>query len=139
LALVVVASPAPFSGAQSGTQEAFVFSLDKNSMQLHTACMNLPSPMQMQLLALVADRERSGREVAKLYQQETGKPISYGTLYTTFRRLREDGWVKVRDDEDEDGRVRYFRIDVDGRRALAHGREFYAGIASFALPEGRPA
>ncbi len=101
--------------------------------------MKLPSPMEMQLLALVANDERSGRDVAKLYQQETSKTISYGTLYTTFRRLKDDGWVKVRDDQDQDGRVRFFKIDVDGRRALANGREFYAGIAGFGLPEGRPA
>ena len=93
----------------------------------------------MQLLALVAHEERSGREVAKLYEQETGKSISYGTLYTTFRRLKESGWVKTRDDEDEDGRVRFFRIDVDGRKALAEGREYYAGIANFGMPEGRTA
>ena len=43
--------------------------------------------MEMQLLALVADQERAGREVAKLYHQETGKSIAYGTLYTTGRNL----------------------------------------------------
>jgi DNA-binding PadR family transcriptional regulator len=93
--------------------------------------MKLPSPVEMQLLALVASQERSGREVAKLYEQETGKSMSYGTLYTTFRRLIDSGWVKARDDEDSDGRVRFFRIDVNGRKALAEGREYYAGIATF--------
>jgi DNA-binding PadR family transcriptional regulator len=101
--------------------------------------MKLPSPVEMQLLALVAHQERSGREAAKLYEQEIGKSISYGTLYTTFRRLIESGWVKARDDEDEDGRVRFFRIDVDGRKALADGRDYYAGIASFGIPRRRPA
>ena len=90
-------------------------------------------------MALVTDQERSGREVAKLYEQETGKSISYGTLYTTLRRLAESRWVKVRDDADKDGRLRYFSIDVDGRKALAEGREYYAGIASFAMPQWRPA
>ncbi len=95
--------------------------------------------MEMHLLALVAHKELAGREVAKLYQRETGKQLAYGTLYTTFRRLKEAGWVKVRDDENEDGRVRYFRIDVNGRQALAQGREYYSGVAQFGLSEGRPA
>jgi DNA-binding PadR family transcriptional regulator len=74
--------------------------------------MRTPSPVETQLLALV-DTERSGREVAKLYQEETGKEMPYGTLYTTFRRLKEAGWVTSRDDEE--------------------------GLAGFALPEWRVA
>lgn len=101
--------------------------------------MKLPSPLEMQLLALVADDERSGREVAKLYKQEIGETIGYGSLYTCFRRMVEAGWVTVRDDKDEDGRVRFFKIDVDGRRALTNGRGYYAGISSFGLSEGRAA
>jgi DNA-binding PadR family transcriptional regulator len=107
-------------------------------MQMYTNGMKVPSPMEMQLLFLVSDDEHSGREVANLYHKEAGKPIAYGTLYTTFRRLRERGWVKVRDGQDEDGRVRYFRIDVDGRRALRDGRAFYDRTAGFGLPEGKP-
>jgi DNA-binding PadR family transcriptional regulator len=101
--------------------------------------MKLPSPLEMQLLALIADDERSGREVAQMYKAETGEAIGYGSLYTCFRRMVEAGWVKVRDDLDEDGRVRYFKIDVNGRRALQNGRAFYAGISTFGLPEGRTA
>jgi DNA-binding PadR family transcriptional regulator len=101
------------------------------------AMTDIPSPIGMQLLSLVEHEERAGREVAKLYEQETGKPIAYGTLYTTFRRLRDAGWVKVRDDEDADGRVRYFQIDIDGRRALSNGRAFYAAIPRFGLPKLR--
>jgi len=99
--------------------------------------MNLPSPVEMQLLALVTDEELSGREVAKRFERETGRKISYGTLYTTFRRLKEANWVKVREDEDEDGRVRYFQADIGGKRALAEARAYYAGLAGFFLPEGR--
>lgn len=123
--------------AVTDNDEYVAHALDALSMQMHTNRMKLPSPVEMQLLALVAHGELSGREVAKMYEQETGKSMSYGTLYTTFRRLIESGWVKARDDEDEDGRVRFFKIDVDGRKALAEGRDYYAGIASFGLPEGR--
>ena len=92
----------------------------------------IPSPVELRLLVLV-DRERSGREVAKLHKKETGKAISYGTLYTTFRRLREQGWVKTRDDEDEDGRVRFFLITASGVRALDRARVHYGRLASFGL------
>lgn len=93
--------------------------------------MNIPSPIEMKLLALVANQEMSGRDVAKRYVEETGRNISYGTLYTTFRRLKENGFIKVRDGEDEDGRIRYFRIDATGRHALAQAREYYSGLATF--------
>src|SRR5262245_39141442 len=96
--------------------------------------MNL-SEKEMQLLALV-DTERSGREVAQLFEKETGRSISYGTLYTTFRRLKEEGLVKVRDSEDEDGRVRSFLITGAGQRALRNQREHYSALAAFGLPEG---
>lgn len=94
--------------------------------------MKLPSDVEMQLLALV-DTERSGREVALRYKAETGRTISYGTLYTTFRRLKEEGWVSVRDDADEDGRVRYFKITGAGVTALRSAREHHASLAAFAL------
>ena len=92
-----------------------------------------PSEMEFQLLALVASRERSGREVAKAFREETGKDISYGSLYTAFRRMREAGWVKTRDEE-QDGRVRYFKITATGARALADRRRTYARLAIFGSP-----
>jgi len=88
----------------------------------------------MQLLALVADHERSGREVADLYAREAEQQISFGTLYTTFRRLKEAGWVRVREDRDEDGRVRFFSIEPSGLQALRQGREYYSRIANFFAP-----
>ncbi|MBK8096041.1 MAG: PadR family transcriptional regulator [Planctomycetes bacterium] len=94
--------------------------------------MDLPSTVEFQLLALVVT-ERSGRDVAHALKNETGRTISYGTLYTTFRRLRESGWVSVRDDVDEDGRVRWFRITAAGLKAMERAREQYRGLAEFGL------
>jgi DNA-binding PadR family transcriptional regulator len=96
--------------------------------------MDIPSDVEFQLLALTVT-ERSGREVAKLFRKATGRAISYGTLYTTFRRLREWGWITVRDDEDGDGRVRWFRITRPGARAVNAARERYRELAAF--PVGR--
>jgi len=91
------------------------------------------SEREMQLLALVSFRELAGREVARRYEKETGKSIAYGTLYTTFRRLREDGLVSVRDDEDSDGRIRYFRITGTGKRAVEEARRHYEALGAFGL------
>lgn len=95
--------------------------------------MKLPSGTELQLLVLVSGPELSGRDVAKRFTVETGKAMSYGTLYTTFRRLRDEGWVSVRDDHDADGRVRYFQITGTGRRAVAAARSHYGRLASFGL------
>ena len=104
-------------------------------MQTYTDGMKLPSATELRLLILVAASECSGRDVAKRFKKETGKVISYGTLYTTFRRLREQGWVTVREDEDEDGRMRWFRITASGLRAVVRARDHHRGLADFA-PDG---
>jgi DNA-binding PadR family transcriptional regulator len=97
--------------------------------------VNRPSLKEFELLALLGDgRERAGREVAKLYEKENGgRTISYGTLYTTFRRLHKAGWVAVRDDQDRDGRVRYFRLLGAGMMALDEARRHHARLAVFGL------
>lgn len=76
-----------------------------------------PSPLEFRLLALVI-RERGGREIAKLYEKTHGVPISYGSLYTTLRRMADDGWIKVRPDPSGDGRARLFSIAAPGRTAF---------------------
>lgn len=99
--------------------------------------MKIPSVVELKLLALVEGGERSGRDVATLHEREFGKRISAGTLYTTFRHMREAGWVLVRDEEEDDRRVRYFSLSADGRRALAEGRLYYQRVSAFKLPPER--
>ena len=94
------------------------------------AAKQIPSEREFQLLTLTF-RERSGREVARLYEQGVGSSISYGTLYSTFKRLKEQGWVSVRNATDEDGRVRFFRITGKGQKAWAVARDRYAALLSF--------
>ena len=93
--------------------------------------MNL-SETEYRLLAIMGGNERSGREIAKLFRDETGKAISYGTLYTSFRRLAEKGFVRVRDDEDQDGRIRFFRITGAGFSTLIDARTHYSQLAALA-------
>lgn len=112
-------------------------SLDRIVYKLHTIHMGErnPSQIEFRLLTLVMS-ELTGREVAKRYEKDTGKTISYGTLYTTFRRLKESGWVSVRDAQDEDGRLRYFQITGAGRRVLeaaVHDYEAWALMGRAAL------
>jgi DNA-binding PadR family transcriptional regulator len=91
------------------------------------------SKRELELLALVAFEELPGREIAKRYKDETGSIISYGTLYTTFRRLKDEGFVLVREDEDADGRLRYFKITGEGSRALQRARRDLQKLAGFGL------
>lgn len=88
----------------------------------------VPSPMQLKILSLVLGK-RSGREVAELYRREWGEPISYGTLYTTLRRLSEAGWVSIEEARAPDGRVRWYHISGRGVKAMNRGREYYRRIA----------
>src|SRR6266446_4951522 len=76
------------------------------------------SRTELELLGTLGTRRVSGRELAKLYEKETHRSISYGTLYTTMGRLRDRGWVEQDDSEDDDGRLRYFVITGAGIKAV---------------------
>lgn len=77
--------------------------------------------------------------MAKLYKSETGSRISYGTLYTTFRRMQERGWVTVTEDSDADGRVRFFLITASGLRAFDRSRASYSELGSLRPATGASA
>ncbi len=90
--------------------------------------MKLPSQTELGLLVALGAHKRTGRELAKRYHEEIGKSISYGSLYTTMSRLKDQGWVDAEDSADEDGRLRYFRITGKGQRAIQEAREFYGRL-----------
>jgi len=85
---------------------------------MHTVYMKLPSPVEDDLLHALGAREVNGRDLAKRYESETGRSMSYGTLYTTMSRLKDAGWVSVREDEAGDRRVRLFKVTGVGQQAL---------------------
>ena len=93
--------------------------------------MKLPSPTETGLLTALSSKRLTGRELAARYEEETGRSISYGTLYTTMSRLRKSGWVEQTDAEDEDGRLRYFQMTGIGERALAEARDFFGRLFRF--------
>src|SRR5688572_3629429 len=99
--------------------------------------MKLPSATEMALLEILSEHaELAGREVAKQFKATHGRTISYGTLYTTLRRLKEQQWVRTRDDEDQDGRIRFFSLDPRGRGALNEARRLKAADAPWVWKPG---
>ena len=97
----------------------------------------IPSPTELEILALLSTgEEQNGRELAREYRQEAKREIPYGTLYVLLRRIHERRWISIREGEDGDGRLRYYRITANGKRALERGRDRYAQVARFRLAEG---
>ena len=90
------------------------------------------SPVELQILALVVD-ERTGRDVAALFEREAGRRIPFGSLYTSFRRMRARGLVTSREDRDQDGRIKYFLATPRGLATLQRSRAFYGRLGYFGL------
>jgi DNA-binding PadR family transcriptional regulator len=59
---------------------------------------------------------RTGRKLAQMYQEETGRSIAYGTVYRVMRHLKEEGLVESRKSRDENGVFREFKITSGGSR-----------------------
>ena len=89
-------------------------------------------PVEMQILALVVE-QRTGREVAALFERETGRRIPFGSLYTSFRRMRARGFVTSREQPDEDARFKYFMATPRGVAALDRSRTFYRRLGCVGL------
>ena len=92
----------------------------------------IPSETELELMSLVV-RKRTGGEVRELYKRQTDQDLSPGTMFTTFRRLKERDWVEVESGQDEDGRVRSFKLTKGGIGALSRGRHHYASVAEFGM------
>lgn len=90
----------------------------------------------MNLLFALGLREVNGRDLALRYEKENGKPISYGTLYTTMTRLKEAGWVEAREDEQGDRRVRLFKLSGSGSAALPKLRSLVTTTQGLVLEGG---
>jgi DNA-binding PadR family transcriptional regulator len=90
--------------------------------------MKLPSNTELGLLTALGAQRLTGRQLAARYKEDVGKSISFGSLYTIMSRLREAGWVDQEDSEDEDGRLRYFKLTGKGEKAIAESRDFYGRL-----------
>lgn len=73
--------------------------------------------------------ERIGRELAKLYKEETGRRIPYATIYLILDRLKERGLVRCRESEVNGRRVRFFKLAGSGAVALEQARRYYESVS----------
>jgi DNA-binding PadR family transcriptional regulator len=86
---------------------------------------------QLVLLAILRlDDDAYGMEVRKVIEGRTGRPVSYGAVYTTLDRLEKKGWVSFRLGEvtpERGGKARkYFAVEAPGRAALREARQALA-------------
>lgn len=78
--------------------------------------MKIPSKTEFVLLQLLGDQTLTGRELHALSKAKK-KPVAYGTIYTTMKRLKDNGWIEV-EDHAEDDRKKLFSVRKNGIRAL---------------------
>jgi PadR family transcriptional regulator PadR len=78
---------------------------------------------ELVLLAVLVLRDNAyGVSIRDLLEQETGRNVSFGAIYTTLDRLKTKGYVSSRQGEptkERGGRAkRYFKIEGIGETAL---------------------
>jgi DNA-binding PadR family transcriptional regulator len=99
--------------------------------------MRLPSELEFRILALVSE-ERTEREVAQCYKAMSGKLISHGAIHTTFGRMKDMGWVAVREDGNADPDQRWYTITRMGKLAAElTARRYVVAITDCAKMLGR--
>jgi len=85
------------------------------------------------ILSLLAKGESYGYALIKAVKRRSGDKIEWtaGMLYPVLHRMEDNGWIKSRWVEVENGRKRkYYSIKKDGHHALKEKREQWAVIAS---------
>jgi PadR family transcriptional regulator, regulatory protein PadR len=85
------------------------------------------------ILSLLAMRESYGYELIQEVKRLSGDQIKWtdGMLYPVLHRMEQEGWIKSRWVEVENGRKRkYYSIKKDGHQALKEKREQWTVISS---------
>lgn len=74
------------------------------------------------ILVALADADKHGYAILQDVSQRTGGAVklNIGTLYTTIKRLLEQGFIEELDErpDNDDERRRYYRITTAGRREV---------------------
>lgn len=81
---------------------------------------------ELLVLALLAERDRHGYEIAKRIEQRSGGALVFhvASLYTLLYRLEKRGWIRGRWVEKAgERRRRFYRLTSEGRRALGEEHE----------------
>ena len=85
------------------------------------------------ILSLLSHRESYGYELIQEVKRLSGDKIQWtdGMLYPVLHRMEDNGWIKSRWVEIENGRKRkYYSIKKGGHQALKEKREQWAVISS---------
>src|ERR1044071_2828984 len=85
------------------------------------------------ILSLLAKGESYGYELIHEVNDLSREPIKWtdGMLYPVLHRMEDNGWIKSRWVEMENGRKRkYYSIKKDGQKALKDKREQWKMISS---------
>jgi len=81
------------------------------------------------ILSLLSQGESYGYELIQEVRRRSGDKLEWtdGMLYPVLHRMEDNGWIKSRWVEIENGRKRkYYSIKKDGRKALDEKREQWA-------------
>jgi DNA-binding PadR family transcriptional regulator len=79
------------------------------------------TPAVLHILMSLAAGDRHGLGIKEAVDERTGGGLRLGpgTLYEGLHRLEDSGWVvEVEGGADEDGRRRFYRLTVEGRKAM---------------------
>jgi DNA-binding PadR family transcriptional regulator len=85
------------------------------------------------ILSLLARGENYGYELIQQVKELSGDAIKWtdGMLYPVLHRMENNGWIKARWVEMENGRKRkYYSIKKDGHKALEDKREQWTMISA---------
>ena len=102
------------------------------------------SPAAFHILVAVASGPRHGYGIMKEVEAATAGQVKLnaGTLYTTIRRLLEDGLIRETDPprglDDSDERRRYYAITLPGRRAAENELARLKSLVHHAAANLRP-
>jgi len=85
------------------------------------------------VLSLLAKGESYGYELIQEVKRLSGEKVEWtdGMLYPVLHRMEEEGWIKARWVEGDNGRKRkYYSIKKDGQKALQAKREQWTLVSS---------
>lgn len=117
--------------------EGEIFPLDIHSMAMYPAAMIekelVAASTEPLILSLLSRGESYGYELIQEVKRLSGDKIKWtdGMLYPVLHRMEDNGWIKSRWVESENGRKRkYYSIKKDGHQALKEKREQWTLISS---------
>ena len=85
------------------------------------------------ILSVLAKGESYGYALIQEVKRLSGNKIEWtdGMLYPVLHRMEDNGWIKARWAQTENGRKRkYYSLKKDGRSALKQKREQWTVVAS---------